>query len=630
MSAQWIWFPGDFEIYHGMLQNFQREERGFDWPAFWKMDDWRKNIRFFRDYVLATATRFTVRGQGIGYAAVDGRKYPFGREITCEAGEHRIELFVGNMTALPCVYVEGHVIFSDPHWMADDFTEILPVGCSPLYRDMSVCPNQILYKYIPCAPAEKRSMNGGVLFDFGRQVNGKLTVSLRDGKRSVTVAYGESEAEALNPEWCYYKEETARSGQQMRKRAFRYVYVPDIDLDDIACEAVHEEFPFEKCASFQSDDAALNRIWEISRETFHLCSGLFFIDGVKRDRWIWSGDAYQSYFVNQYLFFDEEINKRTIRALRGNVPITQHLNTIVDYSMLWIISLENHYWMTGDELFLEEMFIKARTLMDLLISQTDGLGFIRGRKGDWIYIDWADIDKDGALCAEQVLLWKCYHVMENIEAVLHKPDSGYGNRAELLRNNVFQYFWNNEKKALIDTYESGKDHVTRHANIFAVLFDMVDGKMKDEIVEHVLLNDTVPAITTPYFKFFELDMWGKLDRLDIVWNVIHSYWGGMLAQGATTFWEQYDPSVEGASQYAMYGDPFGKSLCHAWAASPIYLLGRYFLGIHPLEPGYKRYDVAPRTEYFKTLHCTMPIKGGSVRIDYEDGKLQVQKTQARL
>ena len=29
MAAQWIWFPGDFEIYHGMLQNFQREERGF-------------------------------------------------------------------------------------------------------------------------------------------------------------------------------------------------------------------------------------------------------------------------------------------------------------------------------------------------------------------------------------------------------------------------------------------------------------------------------------------------------------------------------------------------------------------------------------------------------------------------
>jgi alpha-L-rhamnosidase len=26
---------------------------------------------------------------------------------------------------------------------------------------------------------------------------------------------------------------------------------------------------------------------------------------------------------------------------------------------------------------------------------------------------------------------------------------------------------------------------------------------------------------------------------------------------------------------------FGKSLCHAWGASPIYLLGKYYLGIKP-------------------------------------------------
>lgn len=36
---RWLWYPGDFEIRHGLLQNFQREERGFDWPAYWYMDD---------------------------------------------------------------------------------------------------------------------------------------------------------------------------------------------------------------------------------------------------------------------------------------------------------------------------------------------------------------------------------------------------------------------------------------------------------------------------------------------------------------------------------------------------------------------------------------------------------------
>lgn len=43
-KSVWIWYPGDFEIYHGMLQNFQREERGYGWPAYWKMDDWRLGV----------------------------------------------------------------------------------------------------------------------------------------------------------------------------------------------------------------------------------------------------------------------------------------------------------------------------------------------------------------------------------------------------------------------------------------------------------------------------------------------------------------------------------------------------------------------------------------------------------
>lgn len=26
----WIWYPGDFELYHAMKQNFSRVERGMD------------------------------------------------------------------------------------------------------------------------------------------------------------------------------------------------------------------------------------------------------------------------------------------------------------------------------------------------------------------------------------------------------------------------------------------------------------------------------------------------------------------------------------------------------------------------------------------------------------------------
>lgn len=620
----WIWYPGDFEIYHGMLQNFQREERGYGWAAYWRMDDWRKNVCFSRAYELEGDTRFVVHAQGVGYVAVDGRKYRFEREITCPAGKHRIEIYVGNMAALPCACVEGEVIHSTPEWMADDFRECRAVGYSPLYTEATPDPNQIPWRYVPCRPVSRRGVNGGVLFDFGRMINATLKITTGDKEQTFTVAYGESEAEALDLEWCYYKEENAADGMWLRKRAFRYIYIPEGSAERMDCEAVHEEFPLEVRASFHCDDALMNRIWEISVETFRLCSGLFFIDGIKRDRWIWSGDAYQSYFVNQYLFFDEEINKRTIRALRGNTEITQHLNTIVDYSMLWVIGLENHYWMTGDADFLSEMYPKLEAMMALLIKQTNELGFIYGRERDWIYIDWAEMDKDGVLCAEQILLWKCYRVMDDCGKALGKPDGGWADKAAMLKDNILHYFWNEEKQAFIDTYESGRNNVTRHANIFAILFGLVEADKAEAILDHVLLNDAIPAITTPYFKFFELDMWGKLGRLDIIRDALHAYWGGMVEKGAVTFWEQYDPTCVGNEHYAMYGDPFGKSLCHAWSASPIYLIGRYFLGVKPLEPGYARFDVSPHGEYFKELHCVVPIRNGTVRIDKENGKVNIR------
>lgn len=47
---------------------------------------------------------------------------------------------------------------------------------------------------------------------------------------------------------------------------------------------------------------------------------------------------------------------------------------------------------------------------------------------------------------------------------------------------------------------------------------------------------------------------------------MRNYWGGMLAQGSTTFWETYDPKEGYPERLAMYGNRYGKSLCHAWGS----------------------------------------------------------------
>ena len=623
-KSVWIWYPGDFEIYHGMLQNFQREERGYGWPAYWKMDDWRKNMRFFRTYDLEKETSFKVFGHGQGHVKVNEVKYPFETEIKCEPGECKVEVFIGNMTGLPCAYVEGDVIFSGKDWLASDFVEEHPVGTSSLYVKKEPTPNEISYEVEVCEPVCVKEMEGGVLFEFGRVVNGTLKVTLSPEKAPVTVCYGESVQEALDQEWCYYKSEQVISGETLRRRAFRYVFVPDSKKEEVCVTAQHQYVPIEVKASFHCNDDVVNRIWEVSKETFRLCSGLFFIDGIKRDRWIWSGDAYQNYFVNPYLFFDEEINKRTILALRGNQEIVQHINTIVDYSLLWLISIEREYWMTGEKAFVEMVYPKMEGLMKLCRSQLDEHGFIYGRKQDWIFIDWSDMDKSGVIAAEQMLLLKCYDTMAFCGKLLGLDVTEYEKRFEALKENIFRYFWDEEKGAFIDCFTSGKRHVTRHANIFAILFDLVDETQTESILENVLLNPEITEITTPYFKFFELDVWGKTGHLDKVYTIMKDYWGGMLEKGALTFWEEYTPRQGEPEQYGMYGDPFGKSLCHAWAASPIYLLGRYFLGVYPLSPGYETFAVEPKTEYFTELDCTVPVKDGKVRICFQNGELKVE------
>ena len=70
----------------------------------------------------------------------------------------------------------------------------------------------------------------------------------------------------------------------------------------------------------------------------------------------------------------------------------------------------------------------------------------------------------------------------------------------------------------------------------------------------------------------------------------------------------------------MYGDPFGKSLCHAWAASPIYLLARYYLGLKITETGY---TVEPRNDLLGEADCVFPVRGHQVHISIRDGRTTV-------
>ena len=692
-NSFWIWYPGDMELYFALRQNFSRVERGYGWPAFWKSEGFRNRVVFRRTYNLTHETHFKVCSKATGHVLVDETKYPFGTDIVCPAGEHRISIHAGRIDAFPSVFVAGEEICSDSGWMAEDYAaEPVPAGCSPYFNDPMQDTTEWPYckrVYEPVSVTEvsadrpdgsivnKNSVhiddgNGvpepggsdsaadrdkacGWLYEFETELTAVLKIE-GPVNPETRIYCGESEEEALDMVHCYYSWQPDPETGCCPCCAVRYAFIPGVKVN---LRAIHQFVDIPVKASFRSSDERLNQIWKVAEHTFRLCSGVFFIDGVKRDKWIWSGDAYQSLFVNRYLFSDPEIEKRTLLALRGNDPITTHINTIVDYSMLWLLGVKQHMDVYKDMDFLRLIWPKCKSMMAFLEAQLDEEGFLVGREGDWIFIDWAELDKTAPFGAEQMLLYACYEAMEKLEKMLcgesvcgigscenENAEAGFANgtgfekkgcedtaaswaeKKRQLYDRIQARYWDEEKGAFVDSFISGQRHVSRQTNLFAMRFGLCREEQKEQIIRNVIQSDAVPAITTPYFAFFELDALGEAGMTDMLYQRMNAYWGGMLDRGAVTFWEEFDENVPREAQYDMYGDRFGKSLCHAWAASPLYLIGRYLLGLVDTEKGF---EVSPCWQLLpEKLDVTLPVNGGraSVRIRRDGENCSIETDEA--
>ena len=87
--------------------------------------------------------------------------------------------------------------------------------------------------------------------------------------------------------------------------------------------------------------------------------------------------------------------------------------------------------------------------------------------------------------------------------------------------------------------------------------------------------------------------------------------GGMLDNGATSFWEGYSAEESGDDRYGFYGRKWAKSLCHAWSAWPAFVFASEALGIRPTSDGWREYVVSPMpgTEGMK---ATVPTLFGQI------------------
>jgi alpha-L-rhamnosidase len=640
--ATWIWYPGDFEINLANKVQNRRTDRGSFFPVFWKMDAHYVLVDFHKTFDVPEPEGVDISAEGEYIVKMDGKAFEGSPDhIIVPAGKHKINVKIYNQANVPALFVKGKTITSDSSWLVtfedkewiDETGKTSDISATDWlnagywnFDSPTQLPSAFQLPVMKQSPVSVTKGNQSLLVDFGKETFGFIQLHGLRGQGKLSIYYGESKEEALSQEHCETLDRmivthaTKKDETMKLSKAFRYVniqYEETVGLDSVSM--LYEYAAVTQRGDFKCNDSTINRIYDVAKYTFGLNTREFFIDGIKRDRWVWSGDAYQSYLMNYYLFFDKETVTRTLLALRGKDPVTSHINTIMDYTFYWFLGIADYYLYTGDKTFIRQFYPRMQTLMEYCLGRRDENGFMKGLPGDWIFIDWAaGLSKKGEVSFEQLLLTRSLETMAVCAGVANDNEGAvkYKQLSEELKKKIFSTYWNDNKQALVHSFVDGKqtDNVTRYSNMFSIFFDYFNEQQKQAVKKSVLLNDSIQKITTPYMHFYELEALCTMGEQNYVLNEMKNYWGGMLKLGATSFWEEYNPAKKGTEHYAMYGREFGKSLCHAWGASPIYLLGKYYLGVKPTSAGYATYVIEPSLGGLQWMQGKVPTPKGDISI----------------
>jgi len=442
-----------------------------------------------------------------------------------------------------------------------------------------------------------------ILLDFGREVVGRLELqSDSDEPGDVTVQYGESEAEALHDPYLGIDplHIAPHSTAYGPKSAFRYALVRFTGGRDVRYKTVRLagiDYPVTYKGYFSSSDPELNQMWTIGAYTAHLCMQDDIWDAPKRDRGRWMGDLEVSGRTIEDAFDDHFLMEQTLDRLLGTAPINKDVNGIPGYSAFWVIGETQYYKHTGWIEQLESTHTRLVELLDYMETELDSRDLFADTNHAWPFVDWSpELSGDTAEArrATQFEFYAAFRDGAYLLRQLHdtKNADRFQKRADAMKAAAQRY--------LLDL--SGSFGTRWQTNAYAVLSGVADASQYPAIWQNAFSNVGYvkynALIITPYYNYYLVSAMAKMGHREAALDWIRQYWGGMLNEGATSFWEGYDPAWYKGSDFhaSLQADNmsgYRVSLAHGWSSGITPWLMEQVLGIQARAAGFSEVDVRP-------------------------------------
>lgn len=467
-----------------------------------------------------------------------------------------------------------------------------------------------------------------LVLDFGREVFGSIELEFtRSNGGIVDIGYSEvlQDGKVIpnRGDIRYTDRLILRNGKQtwtsFEQRAFRYV---QLDLRNcpkpvsISHVRVHEtSYPVEWQGNFECSDEELNRIWRTAAETARLSMQDTYTDSPWRERTQWWDNASVASRAAYYAFGDTKLMKQGLRHIaasqEGDGAIFAMFPSATrelfpDFAALWVMSLWEYYAQSEDLSLLAELYPNVVKWLKWIGQFTDSDGLLSRVRGD-LFIDWAEIDRRGEVAALNCLYLGALRAACWIAEALHKRNEAeeWAGMASALRMAISKFFWSRDHGLFADARVDGKlqEHYSRQTNILAALFDVADHYQKSSIFRQMLDEKGLPPISTPYFTSYLVEALSRSGFAAQAVDVIKEKWGKMLSEGATTFWEHFNPEN-------------GDCRCYAASSGPAYQLPAHVLGIKPTgEP--KRVRIEPHPSGLEWAKGTVQTASGPVSVEWQ-------------
>ena len=474
-----------------------------------------------------------------------------------------------------------------------------------------------------------------ITLDFGREVTGRVQVlSDTDAPITVSVAYGESIEEAHNEPYLgvdaiHIPPRATAAGP---KSAFRYAQIrflagpAVLKFRAIRLEDIY--YPVQYQGSFESSDPLLNRIWETGAYTSHLCMQDDIWDAPKRDRGRWMGDTDVSGRVIDDVFADHFLLEDTLTRLIGPLPIKEHVNGIPGYSSYWFTELEHYYLHTGRKEYVASMHDQIVGLLRFMDEDLTNDGNFVNHTNKWLYVDWApglNGDTPETRLATTLEYIRAYRAGARLLRQIGDNDNAefFERRAKELAAGI----------ADID-YVEGSYGPRWQTNAMAVLAGVAAQKQYSSIWNSVLSNINErtwrPDVISPYYGSYVLDALARMDHRADALTWIRTYWGGMIHEGATSFWEAYDPAWPKDNPHIdlQADDTAGYriSLAHGWSSGPTWWLMEELLGIKPTASGFSQATIRPDLLGLNWARGAEPTPHGLLKVDLKKADSSLSAT----